>query len=119
MFNIVTTATVRIGVVVLYFALFIIMLASALLLVPGDLLGIQLDFPAGAADQVRLAWLATSIATLGGAPGAALESREDRARGRVHLSAGCTAGRCHARAGTAPLSTIAAGAPSLRGRATV
>ena len=76
LFNIVTTATVGIGVVVLYLALFIIMLASALLLVPGDLLSIQLRYPAGAADQVRLAWLATSIATLGGALGAALESHE-------------------------------------------
>jgi len=76
LFNIVTTTTVGIGVVVLYLALFIIMLASALLLVPGDLLGAQLGHPAGAADQVRLAWLATSIATLGGALGAALESHE-------------------------------------------
>jgi hypothetical protein len=76
LFNVVTTTTVGIGVVVLYFALFIIMLASALLLVPGDLLGSQIGHPAGAADQVRLAWLATSIATLGGALGAALESHE-------------------------------------------
>jgi hypothetical protein len=76
LFNIVTTTTVGIGVVVLYLALFIIMLASALLLVPGDLLGSQLGHAAGVADQVRLAWLATSIATLGGALGAALESHE-------------------------------------------
>jgi uncharacterized membrane protein len=76
LFNIVTATTVGIGVVVLYVALFIIMLASALLLVPGDLLSIQLHHPAGAADQIRLAWLATSIATLGGALGAALESHE-------------------------------------------
>ena len=76
LFNIVTATTVGIGVVVLYVALFIVMLASALLLVPANLLSIQLGHPAGAADQVRLAWLATSIATLGGALGAALESRE-------------------------------------------
>src|SRR5580700_8929856 len=76
LFNIVTATTVGIGVVVLYVALFVIMLASALLLVPGDLLSIQLGHPAGAADQVLLAWLATSIATLGGALGAALESHE-------------------------------------------
>ena len=76
LFNIVTTATVGIGVAVLYLALFAVMLAAALLLVPGDLLSTQLGHPAGVADQVRLAWLATSIATLGGALGAALESRE-------------------------------------------
>jgi hypothetical protein len=44
--------------------------------VPQGLLGRQLGYPAGVADQVRLAWLATSIATLGGALGAALESHE-------------------------------------------
>ena len=76
LFNVVTAATVGIGVVALYLALFIAMLAAALLLVPGDLLGIQLGHPADAADQIRLAWLATSIATLGGALGAALESHE-------------------------------------------
>ena len=76
MFNIVTAATVGIGVAVLYLALFVAMLTAALLLVPQGLLGRQLGYPAGVADQVRLAWLATSIATLGGALGAALESHE-------------------------------------------
>ena len=76
LFNIVTAATVTIGVAVLYLALFIAMLAAALLLVPGDLLGVQLGHPAGATDQISLAWLATSIATLGGALGGALESHE-------------------------------------------
>jgi len=76
MFNIVTAATVGIGVAVLYLALFMAMLAAALLLVPQGLLGSQLGHAAGLADQIRLAWLATSIATLGGALGAALESHE-------------------------------------------
>ncbi len=76
LFNIITAATVSIGVAVLYLALLIAMLAAALLLVPGDLLGAQLGHPAGVADQVRLAWLATSIAALGGALGAALEGHE-------------------------------------------
>lgn len=61
---------------VLYLAIFIAMLATALLLVPVSLLGIVLGHPAGVADQIRLAWLAASIATLGGALGAALETRE-------------------------------------------
>jgi hypothetical protein len=76
MFNIVTVATVGIGVAVLYLALLIAMLAAALLLVPQGLLGSQLGHPAGVADQIRLAWLATSVATLGGALGAAMESHE-------------------------------------------
>jgi hypothetical protein len=74
LFNIVTAATL--GVAALYLALFIAMLAAALLLVPGNLLGLVLGHPASVADQVSLAWLATSIATLGGALGAALESSE-------------------------------------------
>ena len=65
-------------VAALYLALFIAMLAAALLLVPGSLLGLVLGHSAGVADQVNLAWLATSIATLGGALGAALESSEKR-----------------------------------------
>jgi len=76
LFNIVTAATVGIGVATLYLSLFIAMLAAALLLVPGNLLGLVLGHPAGVADQVALAWLATSIATLGGALGAVLETRE-------------------------------------------
>jgi hypothetical protein len=40
-----------------------------------DLLGLILGHPAGVADQVSLAWLATSIPTLGGALGAALRPR--------------------------------------------
>ena len=76
LFNIVTAATVGLGVAALYLALFIAMLAAALLLVPGNLLGLVLGHPADVADQVSLAWLATSIATLGGALGAALESGE-------------------------------------------
>ena len=76
LFNIVTAATVGIGVAALYAALFVAMLAAVLLLVPADLLSIVLRSTAGVADQFRLAWLATSIATLGGALGAALESHD-------------------------------------------
>jgi hypothetical protein len=76
LFNIVTAVTVGIGVAVLYAAIFVAMLAAALLLVPASLLSSVLGHPAGVADQVQLAWLATSLATLGGALGAALETRE-------------------------------------------
>jgi hypothetical protein len=76
LFNIVTGTTVAIGVAVLYAALFIAMLAATLLLVPGGLLGSALGHQASVADEVRLAWLGSSIATLGGGLGAALESQE-------------------------------------------
>jgi hypothetical protein len=76
LFNIVTGATVGIGVAVLYAALFAAMLAAAVLLVPGGLLGTALGHRASLADEVQLAWLGSSIATLGGGLGAALESQE-------------------------------------------
>jgi hypothetical protein len=76
LFNIVTSLTISIGVAVLYLALFAALFVVALLLVPDSLLSVVLGHPSGVADQIRLAWLATSIATLGGALGAALESHE-------------------------------------------
>jgi hypothetical protein len=76
LFNIVTAVTVGIGVAALYAAIFVAMLAATLLLVPAGLLGIVLSHRADVADQVQLAWLASSLATLGGALGAALETRE-------------------------------------------
>jgi hypothetical protein len=77
LFNVVTAATVGIGVSALYLALFAAMLVAALLLVPGDLLSTQLGHPAGVDDQIKLAWLAASIATLGGALGAAYTYQPD------------------------------------------
>lgn len=76
LFNIVTGTTVAIGVAVLYATLFTAMLVATLLLVPGSLLGSALGHQASVADEVRLAWLGSSIATLGGGLGAALESQE-------------------------------------------
>src|SRR6201986_441402 len=76
LFNIVTAAAVGLGVAALYLALFAIMLAAALLLGRGTLVGGPLGNPAGVAAQGTLPWLAPSMGPLGGALGAALESRE-------------------------------------------
>jgi hypothetical protein len=92
LFNIVTAATAGIGVAVLYAALFV----ATLLLVPADLLGIALRGTAGVAAQALLAWLAASIATLGGAGWRTGVPRE-RARGGLHVSAGYP-GQHHRRA---------------------
>ncbi|WP_307806923.1 hypothetical protein [Naasia sp. SYSU D00057] len=76
LFNLATTITVAIGVLTLYAALLVLALLAAFLLVTPEVLGDVLERPVGTGDYVRLAWLAASLATLGGALGAGLESDE-------------------------------------------
>jgi hypothetical protein len=76
LFNLATVATVLFGVLVLYAALVVLTLLGALLIVPSGLLAAQLGHPAGIADHLKLAWLASSVATVGGALGAGLETDE-------------------------------------------
>ncbi|MET7751537.1 hypothetical protein [Micromonospora sp. NPDC005367] len=74
LFNVVTVLTVVIGVLALYVALAVLAIIGAIALVPGDLLGESIGRPAGVAHQVQLGWLVSSLATVGGALGAGLES---------------------------------------------
>jgi hypothetical protein len=74
LFNLATTLTVASGVVALYIAQFAVLLAAALLLLKPNVLAGALRHPAHAADYIKLVWLAASLATTGGALGAALES---------------------------------------------
>lgn len=74
LFNVVTVTTVVIGVLALYVSLLVFTLIGAVLLVPASLLANTQDHPTGIPDQLNVAWLAASIATLGGALGAGLES---------------------------------------------
>lgn len=74
LFNAATTATVLIGVTVLYATLFLLALAAALLLVVPGLLSTALGHPVSFGDYAELAWLTSSLATAGGALGAGLES---------------------------------------------
>ena len=76
MFNLVTLATVVIGVLALYGTLLVLNLVGAFLLVPRQLLADALGHNASVASMAGLAWLATSIATVGGALGAGLETDE-------------------------------------------
>lgn len=76
LFNLVTALTVAIGVLALYLALLALTAAGALLLVPGGLLASALGHRTGPADPLELAWLASSLASLGGALGAGLETDE-------------------------------------------
>lgn len=76
-FNLATAATVTIGVLTLQLALFVIALAAAGLLIDPDVLAAAIDHPTGLGDYLALTWLGSSLAMIGGAVGAALES--DRA----------------------------------------
>jgi hypothetical protein len=77
LFNLTTAITVGIGVLTLYLALLAVNIGAALVLISSGVLERQLGHPADAGTYLGLAWLVTSLATLGGALGAALEN--DRA----------------------------------------
>jgi hypothetical protein len=76
LFNLATTATVVIGVLSLYLALFVLAFAGALLLVVRPLFAQGLGHAVHLSDYLELAWLTSSLATVGGALGAGLESDE-------------------------------------------
>ena len=76
LFNLATTATVVIGVLSLYAALFVLALAGSLLLVVRPLFAQGLGHGVHLTDYLELAWLTSSLATVGGALGAGLESDE-------------------------------------------
>jgi hypothetical protein len=76
LFNLATSATVVLGVLAFCAALFVLPLPAAWLLVPRGLLTAALGHPVHLSDYVEVAWLTSSLATLGGALGAGLESDE-------------------------------------------
>ncbi len=73
LFNLATAATVAIGVLTLYVALFLLSLGGSLLLAVPDVFAAGLGHQPGWADYLELAWLTSSLATVGGALGAGLE----------------------------------------------
>jgi uncharacterized membrane protein len=77
LFNLATAITVALGVLTLHLALFMINAAAAAILITSGVLENNLGHPADAGAYLGLAWLVASLATLGGALGAALEN--DRA----------------------------------------
>ena len=76
LFNLATTATVVLGVLSLYAALLVLALLAAPVLVPSQLFEEGLEHAVRASDYLKLVWLTSSLATLGGALGAGLESDE-------------------------------------------
>ncbi len=76
LFNLATTATVVFGITALYLSVFVASLLAALLLIEPSLLSEELGRDMGAWDYVRLAWLTSTLGTIGGALGATLETDE-------------------------------------------
>lgn len=74
LFNVVTTITVLIGVSVLYAALYILALAAAFWFVMPQIYHDVVGHSPSLRDYFELAWLISSLAMIGGALGAALES---------------------------------------------
>jgi hypothetical protein len=76
LFNLATTATVVLGVLSLYAALLLLALLTSPVLVPSRLLEAAIGHAVRVGDYMKLAWLTSSLATVGGALGAGLESDE-------------------------------------------
>jgi hypothetical protein len=76
LFNAATAATVIIGVLSLYLTLVAVALAGAGLIITPDAFSDALGSSADFADYLKLAWFVSSLATVGGALGASLESDE-------------------------------------------
>jgi uncharacterized membrane protein len=74
LFNLATTGTVTLGIVSLYVAVFLVTLSGAGLMIEPSLLAASIHQSAGLSDYLRLAWLASTIATAGGALGGLVES---------------------------------------------
>jgi hypothetical protein len=73
LYNASTVATLTIGVVVLHFTSFVLLMLTAWWTLPPQMLEQSLSHPVGPADYLRLAWLVAAVATLGGALGSGLE----------------------------------------------
>jgi hypothetical protein len=76
LFNLATTATVVFGVTALYLFVFAASLFAALVLIEPPLLSHELGRSMDAWDYVCLAWLLSTLGTIGGALGATLETDE-------------------------------------------
>jgi hypothetical protein len=76
LFNVATAGTVIVGILALYAALFALILLAASLVIAPSVFEHGLGRDVGVGDYLRLAWFVASLATVGGALGAALESDE-------------------------------------------
>jgi len=84
LFNIATVVTVVIGVMALYSALYLLALVAAFWFVVPQVFRSVVGHPASLRDYFELAWLTCSLAMIGGALGAALET-DDAVRDAAYV----------------------------------
>lgn len=75
--NATTVITLTIGALSFYAALFALTLAAAGLFIEGSVLGGTIGYQPGLIEYATLAWIVSSLATLGGTLGSGLEAGED------------------------------------------
>jgi hypothetical protein len=76
LYNASTALTLSVAVLFSYAVLFVLVLLAAGFFLESGFLQSNLGHPVGLADYVRLAWMATSLATVAGALGSGLEDEE-------------------------------------------
>lgn len=75
--NATTVITLTLGALSFYAALFALTLAAAGLFIEGSVLGGAIGYQPGLIEYATLAWIVSSLATLGGTLGSGLEAGED------------------------------------------
>jgi hypothetical protein len=76
LYNASTALTLGVAVLFSYAVLFVLVLLAAGFFLESGFLQSNLGHPVGVSDYVRLAWMATSLATVAGALGSGLEDEE-------------------------------------------
>jgi hypothetical protein len=76
LYNASTALTLSVAVLFSYAVLFVLVLVAAGFFLESGFLQSNLGHPVGLSDYVRLAWMATSLATVAGALGSGLEDEE-------------------------------------------
>ncbi len=75
-YNVATLATIFLAISLMYLALFVIILAGALVIIDAKFLAMELGHDVGLAEFVNLSWLAASLGTIAGAVGSSLDDEE-------------------------------------------
>lgn len=75
-YNLATLVTIFLAILLMYLALFAVILAGALIIIDSKYLAIQLGHDVGWGEYVNLSWLSASLGTMAGAVGSSLDDEE-------------------------------------------